>query len=970
MTHSAFELKDTREIPLLGILAETYEHRKTGASHYHLCADNSENAFMVAFRTVPKDSTGVAHILEHTALCGSERFPVRDPFFLMIRRSLNTFMNAFTGSDYTGYPFATQNRKDFYNLLGVYLDAVFFPTLDPLDFAQEGHRIEFENADDTQSSLTYKGVVFNEMKGEMSSPISTLYEELSSALFPENTYHFNSGGDPAEIPNLTHDQLVDFHRSHYHPSNAMFLTFGDIPANELQARFESMALHRFERSPRTVQVDLETRLRKPVHKRARYAIPEEEETDAKTHVVLAWLLGENTDLDMLMKCRLLADVLLSTSASPLRRALETTELASAPSPLCGLESQEREMSFVCGVEGTDVQHVGAIEDLILSTLQQVADEGVPQPQLAACLHQIELHQREVGGDGYPYGLQLLLTCLPGAIHRGDPVSLLEMDHVLAGLRHEIEDPSFIPSLIRELLLENNHRVTLTMEPDTGLHEEKNAREQAVLSAIQADLSDREAEDIVVSARYLRERQETEDDLSLLPSVGLQDVELAKAPPEPSRRENGLTVFRTGTNGLVYHQVVSPLPRLTAKQWPLLPIFTSLLPEIGSAERGYLETQHLQHLNTGGLSAFTTFRADVRSPDQVLAAFTVGSRALVSNLSSMLTLVSETRSQPNFHERQRIRELIRQLRTRREASLTEAGHDLAMTAAAAAIRPVPMLMYQLVGFQGIRLLKELDDGLSDDANLDQLIETLREINSSVQTTGCQQLGICDAASENGVILALSSIDHVAVDDSITVLKSPESPFRDWRAGPSDQAWLTSTQVNFCASVFPTVAESHKDGAALAVLAGVLRNGFLHGALREKGGAYGGGATHDAANGVFRFYSYRDPNLMKSFDAFEDSIKWLEHQPPSFKQVEESILGLVSGLDAPGSPAGECRQAFVQTLYGRDAEHMALQRDRLLSVTQDDVIRVSATYLKGIPTRAVLTSERHVAELSSSFSTFSV
>ena len=179
----------------------------------------------------------------------------------------------------------------------------------------------------------------------------------------------------------------------------------------------------------------------------------------------------------------------------------------------------------------------------------------------------------------------------------------------------------------------------------------------------------------------------------------------------------------------------------------------------------------------------------------------------------------------------------------------------------------------------------------------MIETLREINSSVQTTGCQQLGICDAASENDVILALSSIDHVAVDDSITVLKSPESPFRDWRAGPSDQAWLTSTQVNFCASVFPTVAESHKDGAALAVLAGVLRNGFLHGALREKGGAYGGGATYDAANGVFRFHSYRDPNLMKSFDTFEDSIKWLEHQPPSFEQVEESILGLVSGWMHP-------------------------------------------------------------------------
>ena len=971
MADEAFELKSTREIPLLGITAETYEHRVTGATHYHLAADNSENAFMVAFRTVPEDSTGVAHILEHTALCGSERFPVRDPFFLMIRRSLNTFMNAFTGSDYTGYPFASQNRKDFYNLLDVYLDAVFFPLLDPLDFAQEGHRIEFENPEDPQSALTYKGIVFNEMKGDMSSPVSTLYEELSAALFPGNTYHYNSGGDPAEIPNLTHEQLVAFHRSHYHPSNAMFLTFGDIPARELQARIEETALHRFERSSDSINVDLETRLRRPVEKKARYAIPEDEETAGKTHVVLAWLLGENTDLEMLMKCRLLSDVLLSTSASPLRKVLETTELASAPSPMCGLETQEREMSFVCGVEGTDEQHAGDIEQLVLSTLAQVVEEGIPQPQLSACLHQIELHQREVGGDGYPYGLQLLLTCLPGAIHRGDPVSLLEMDQVLARLRDDIEDPGFIPSLITELLLDNNHRVTLTMVPDRQLDQERQATEHAVLSGLQAELSDDDAGKIVADARLLRERQESEDDLTLLPQVGLEDVELAKTPQEPSRRVDGLTVFKTGTNGLVYHQVVSPLPVLATDQWPLLPIYTTLLPEIGSANRGYLETQHLQHLKTGGLSAFTTFRTDVDSPDCVQAAFIVSSRALNRNLEAMLDLVSDTRMRPNFKERQRIRELITQLRIRREASLTDAGHDLAMSAAAACIRPVPSLMYQLVGFEGINALKSLDDRIADDDGLDQLLESLAQIQKTISDMGHQKLAICDAESEERVITTLlSSLAPETTDTTLTVLTRDRSPFQQWGGIPQDQAWTTSTQVNFCASAFPTVAESHADGAALAVLAGVLRNGFLHGAIREKGGAYGGGASHDGANGIFRFYSYRDPNLMATFDAFQESVRWLRQRPPTFDQVEEAILGLVSSLDAPGSPAGECRQAFHQQLYGRDDAHRTRQRESLLSVTQDDVQRVAETYLHGQPCRAVLTSEGNVAELPEGFETFSI
>ncbi|MFT5483627.1 MAG: Zn-dependent M16 (insulinase) family peptidase, partial [Halieaceae bacterium] len=244
--HPAFELITTSHIEALKTDVSYYRHRKTGAEHYHMAADSNENVFLVALRTVPEDSTGVAHILEHTALCGSERYPVRDPFFMMIRRSLNTFMNAFTSSDWTAYPFASQNRKDFSNLLDVYLDAVFFSRLDPLDFAQEGHRMEFTDPTDSSTPLVYKGVVFNEMKGAMSSVSSTMWQALCHHLFPTNTYHFNSGGEPECIPDLSYEQLKDFYRSHYHPSNAIFMTFGDIPAEEHQAIFEERALSRFE----------------------------------------------------------------------------------------------------------------------------------------------------------------------------------------------------------------------------------------------------------------------------------------------------------------------------------------------------------------------------------------------------------------------------------------------------------------------------------------------------------------------------------------------------------------------------------------------------------------------------------------------------------------------------------------------------------------------------------------------------
>ena len=348
--HPSFEHLRSAHVGSLDIELHEFRHPATGAMHYHIAADNPENVFLVGLRTVPEDSTGVAHILEHTVLCGSERYPVRDPFFMMIRRSLNTFMNAFTSSDWTAYPFATQNRKDYFNLLDVYLDAVFFSRLDELDFMQEGHRVEFETADDPATDLVYKGVVFNEMKGAMSSPSSLLWQTLSKHLFADNTYHYNSGGDPEVIPELTWHQLREFYDTHYHPSNAVFMTYGDMDPGELQERFQERVLSRFEALDRTVAVKPALRYHAPVRVEEAYAVSDED-VEGKTHVVVGWLLGESVDLDSRLRAHLLSSVLLDNSASPLMQALEKSDLGSSPSPLCGLEDGSLEMVFVCGARG-------------------------------------------------------------------------------------------------------------------------------------------------------------------------------------------------------------------------------------------------------------------------------------------------------------------------------------------------------------------------------------------------------------------------------------------------------------------------------------------------------------------------------------------------------------------------------------------------------------------------------------------
>ena len=317
--HSAFKWHCSEQISSLNIVMEKYVHTVTGAIHYHMASTNNENVFLVAFRTLPTDSTGVAHILEHTVLCGSEKYPVRDPFFMMIRRSLNTFMNAFTSSDWTAYPFASKNRKDFNNLLNVYLDATFFSRLHELDFAQEGHRLEFAEPDNPASELQYKGVVYNEMKGAMSSADSVLWQTMSKHLFPTTTYHYNSGGEPNHIPNLTYEELISFYENHYHPSNAVFMTYGDIPACEHHQAFEELALSRFERLDTNIGVGDEIRYPAPIKVEEAYA--SDDDNPDKCHVVIGWLLGKSTNLTELFRYQLLSSVLLDNSGSPLLKAL-------------------------------------------------------------------------------------------------------------------------------------------------------------------------------------------------------------------------------------------------------------------------------------------------------------------------------------------------------------------------------------------------------------------------------------------------------------------------------------------------------------------------------------------------------------------------------------------------------------------------------------------------------------------------
>lgn len=951
-----FTLLQKKSIPAIQIDMEYYQHQETGAEHVHLKSKNSENVFLVGLRTVPTNSTGVAHILEHLALCGSERYPVRDPFFMMHSRSLNTFMNAFTSTDWTAYPFATQNKKDFNNLLKVYLDAVFFSRLDPIDFSQEGHRVEFEKPDDAGSDLVYKGVVFNEMKGDMSSITSFLGDLVSANLYTKTTYHFNSGGDPRIIPELTHDQLKAFYKKHYHPSNAMFLTFGDIPAVEHQAHFESLVLNHFQKSSEKIVVDLEPSFAAARTIVEKYPVESLRPEGAQTYIILSWLLGETKDHDDVLALELLESLLIGNSASPLMKALETTKLAKAPlgGGLCGLQSENKQMSFVCGVEGSEEKHAEAIQALVRGVFEGVVLNGIADEKIQAALHQVELSQREVSGGGYPYGLQLILECLPALVHRADPMIVLDLDHALAKLRQDCADPNFIKKLVQKWFLDNPHRLCLVALPDNQWTERRQQEEKEALQKMKQSLSADEAQKIIHQAKNLKERQERVDDISVLPKVELVDIPATIPIPVVRRQEKSITDYMAGTNGLIYEDVLVEYPELDARLTSVLPYFSACVTDLGHGRHDYLSAQERQEAVSGGVYCSSLVKIHPENARGVKAYFTISSRALNRNFSAMSSLLKDSFLDARFDELPRLRELMSQIKADGEKSIVRNGHQLAMNAAASSCHPLAAYFHRHGGLLGVKATSQLEALIDDSAELKKLSNQFQEVHAALLRQKKQFLIVGEESvldSARAELHTLWGDDYSSNHSSFEISSQVES---------AHQLWTVDTEVNFCAQAFPVVGIEHADAPALFVLGAFLRQGFLHRVIREQGGAYGGGASFNPATETFRFYSYRDPRLEGTLHDFEASLDWMLSTKHAPEKLEEAILDVIGGLDKPSSPAGEAKLAFYNALYGRTPEKMMALRHGIVHVSLNDLKRVLEKYLNRDRGHVAIITNKRLAE----------
>ena len=935
-------------LPDLNAVLYRLKHGPTGARHIHIRCRDRENTFAVAFRTVPTDATGVAHILEHTVLCGSKKFNVRDPFFSMLKRGLSSFMNAFTASDWTMYPFATQNRKDYYNLMSVYLDATFFPHLDALSFKQEGHRLETVTSETGEKALEYRGVVYNEMKGAMSSPSQIMGRSLMKALFPDTTYGVNSGGDPQDIPSLTHEQLKAFHARYYHPSNAYFYTYGNLSLEAHLAFIQENVLDHFAAIDPDSHVPSQPRWPTPRTMTTPYPLAADEDPHKKYQACVAWLTGDIRDNYEMLVSAVLEQVLLGNASSPLRKKLIDSGLGTALSDGTGFDLDMRDALFSCGLKEITADDPEKVEKLVMDTLTEIADKGIDPRAVASAIHQIEFSKKEMTNTPYPFGIKLLLALAGTWIHDGDPVGCINLDQDLERLKAATKTPGFLEDKIRQYFLNNPHRVRFTLAPDSEMEGKENARVKKELADIMSRLTPEEIAAIEADARTLQDLQEKEEDLSVLPTLTIADIppDIEIIHPDTINKVHTATCYNKATSDILYFTcpvVPTDLPQALV---PLVPFFCQAFTGTGTTQRDYADLAACMDLYTGGLSLLPFAGSGFKESAGLTTFLALQGKALNHNIPPMFDLIRELVESVSFSDHTRLKSLLFQYRAGMESAIVGNGHRFAMMLAARKFAPAAALAETWHGISQFRFIKALTEKIEDPQkgkeHMEQLAADLGTIASHLFLEG--NLSPAIVGDSDALVRA---------DQQVTTLLKGIPPRSTGRGAPLSvqvegplprEGWSTATSVSFVAQAFQTVRMGHEHAPVLAVIAKLLRSLYLHREIREKGGAYGGFAVYSPEEGTFSFASYRDPNIERTLAVYRNACDFITGDTITDEDIKEAILQVCSEIDKPETPGPAAIKAFFRDqVHLSDEKRMAFKK-ALLAVTRDQVAQAARIYFK--------------------------
>lgn len=890
----------------------TFKHNKTGLELFHLHNDDTENLFSFTFKTPAADNTGVAHIIEHSVLSGSRKYPVKDPFMALMKGSMNTFLNAMTYPEKTVYPAASPVEKDYFNMMSVYADAIFFPLLKKEIFQQEGHRLEF----DEDGNLKIVGIVFNEMKGAYSDHDSIVGEWSYRSLFPDTQYYYDSGGEPEAIPDLTYEEFINYHETYYHPSNCRVFLYGNI-SSETQLQFlEDGFLNGFEKRNVNAEIKNQTRWDKPRSIEFTSPLTEGEDSNGKTTIAVNWLMTDIGNPLDLLSLEVLSDILLSNSGSPLYKAIVDSGLGADISPVSGLETDVRELIFSVGLRGTDADKKKDFEKLLEDELTKIVQEGLVFDIVKGALKRVEFRNREIKG-GAPFGLKLMGKSLRGWLHGYSPETTLEFSRWMEELKNNVDsDNKYFEKLIEKILLNNNHRVTVVVRPDT----EHTGKQEEILDQRLRDIEgtmDAGKEFVIKEeSRALRLFQDTpdsEEDASKIPSLSMEDLPVDITYIDTNVSQIGdipVYIHDLFTNGIDYVDYNFDIQELSEEEQMYLPLFTKMITTASLPDIPYDEVARIFTLVTGGFGSF--LESSAIHPHREILKDSVFFRVkfLESDYKQALDIVLRMFRESMLTEEKRIKDVLIEMKNDYLSAIIPSGNAFATLRAGSRLSETLRREEQWRGTSQLLFLHKIS-GNTDPVSLRKIGTILEGIRGKVLTANMLSINI--TASGEEINKLQSYLEGILKGLPVGDVPEPNPGFESNLDFKKYESLIISSPVSYSAQAFRSSLIESKDYGPEILISHILRTDYLWENVRMKGGAYGASASANGMDGIFSFSSYRDPNIEKTIEAFRTGLEVLASEGVTKEILEKAIITIVGRDVRPQSPGEKSLIGFIRKLY---------------------------------------------------------
>lgn len=928
---TAYEVLEKRNISDIGSMSYLLKHKKTGARIALLSNDDENKVFYIGFRTPPTDSTGVPHIIEHTVLCGSKDFPVKDPFVELVKGSLNTFLNAMTYSDKTVYPVASCNDKDFQNLMHVYLDAVFYPNIykEKKIFQQEGWHYEME---DEASALTINGVVYNEMKGAFSSPDEINDREVVNSLFPDTAYGVESGGDPDVIPELTYEQFLEFHRKYYHPSNSYIYLYGNMDMAEKLAWIDEQYLSHFDSLSIASALTLQKPFAKPVLVQKEYPVMEGESLENNTYLSYNMVVGTSLDKELYFAMQILEYAICSASAAPLKLALIHKNIGTEIYTVYDNGIYQPYFSIVAK-NANDAQKDEFVET-IEDELNRLVREGIDKKSLLAGLNYYEFRYREADFGSYPKGLMYGLQMLDSWLYDDKmPFDMIEAIDLFKTLKERI-DTDYYENLVEKYLIHNQHKSVLVVSPKEGLTVQKDQALAKKLEAYKNSLTDAQIREIVEETKALNAFQEAEDapeDLAKIPMLTRADM---KKESEPFINElkdafgTKVLFHDVQTNGIAYIKLIFDVSYIPAELFSYIGVLKNILGYVDTDKYSYGELYNEMNIHTGGIVSSVNTYVNAKNLEEYKLTFEVKTKAMYDEIAPALELMNEIITSSKLGDADRILEILEELKSRMQGNMTSAAHSLAAVRAMSYFSETAAVSELVSGLPCYRLLEKLTadfegckDALQD--KLDELMHCIfRPENMMVDLTSTQE-------------------GYEKLESLLPDLKEKlfTQEVRKERFGLTpemrNEAFSTSAQIQYvCRAGNYRKGTDYQYTGALKVLKVILGYDYFWINVRVKGGAYGCMCSFGRTGDSY-LVSYRDPNLKKTIDIFEKTGDYVREFTADERTMTKYIIGAIGELDVPMTPSVKGSRSASAYFTNLDYDAVQKERDELLACTQEDI-----------------------------------